>query len=544
VTELSLAQVHRTVASEVPERECIVWRDRRLSYAQVAERSARLAGYLRARGLGCHRERAELAPWESGQDHLGLYLYNCSEYLEASLGAYRARVAPFNVNYRYVPEELRYLLRDAGARALIYHAEFADAVAALRAELPRLEVLIQVPDESGAPLLPAAVEYEEALALGPAVGADEVGCADDLYLLYTGGTTGMPKGVLWRQADILVAAMGGRRPDGGENELADYARRARKGGRRFLPAPPLMHGAAQWVAFNQFHAGNTVVLQGDTRRLDPDDVWSTVERERVAGLLIVGDAFAQPLLDQLERKSYDLRSLGSIFTGGAVTSTAAKRALLERIPGVRIIDVVGASETGSQGEAVSEPGEVPGAPRFGLRAGACVLSADRSRVLEPGSDELGWLAQAGRVPLGYLGDREKTERTFPVIAGRRYSVPGDRVRLRADGTLELLGRESVTINSGGEKIFAEEVERALKQHPAVYDALACGRPSERWGQEVVAIIQLRPGASASPGQLLQECGRHLARYKWPKTFVFCDQIRRSPSGKPDYAWARAQTGAA
>jgi fatty-acyl-CoA synthase len=538
--DLNLAQIHEAVAAEAPARDCIVAGERRLSYALVTERTRRLANFLLGRGLGCRRERAGLEPWESGQDPVALYLYNGPEYLEGMLASYKARAAPFNVNYRYVEKELAYLFRDAGARAVLYHSEFAPMVAALRREQRGLDVLIQVPDASGQALLPGALWYDDALAQGSPERPEVEWSADDLYVVYTGGTTGMPKAVLWRQADILVSAMGGRRPDGGENTLEDYRSRARKGGRGFLAAPPLMHGAAQWVAFNQFHAGNTLVMPRETRRLDADDLWRTAERERVAGIVIVGDAFARPLLDQLERGRYDLGSLGAIFSGGAVLSVRSKEALMAALPGVRIVDVVGASETGSQGEAVTQPGERAQTGGFELRAGACVLSADLSRELAPGDPEIGWLAQQGRVPLGYLGDPDKTRRTFPSIGGRRFSVPGDRARLRADGGIELLGRESVTINSGGEKIFAEEVELAVKQHPAVYDAIVCDRPSERWGREVVAVVRLRDGAQAAPRDLLDECSRHLARYKWPRAFVFRSEIARSPSGKPDYAWARAQ----
>jgi fatty-acyl-CoA synthase len=541
--EYNLAQVHEVVAGAVPARDCIVAGERRLSYADVTERTRRLASFLQAQGLGCHRERADLEPWESGQDLVALYLYNGPEYLEAMLGCFKARAVPFNVNYRYVEKELDYLFRDSGARAVVFHSEFAPAVDALRRAHRGLSVLIQVPDASGHALLPSATWYDDALALGKPERPELAWSPDDLYVVYTGGTTGMPKAVLWRQADMLVAAMGGRRPDGGENTLDDYRERALRGGRGFLVVPPLMHGAAQWVAFNQFHAGNTVVLPRETRRLDPDDVWCTVERERAAGIVIVGDAFARPLLDQLERERYSLDSLGAIFSGGAVLSARSKQAFLAAIPGVRIVDVVGSSETGSQGEAVTKPGERAQTGGFAPRRGACVLSADLTRELAPGDPEVGWLAQEGRVPLGYMGDPGKTRRTFPIVGGRRFSVPGDRARRSADGGIELLGRESVTINSGGEKIFAEEVELALKQHAAVYDAIVCDRPSERWGREVVAVVRLRDGASASPRDLLEECGRHLARYKWPRAFAFRPEIRRSPSGKPDYAWAREQAAA-
>jgi fatty-acyl-CoA synthase len=507
----------------------------------VAERSRRLANYLLGRGLGVRRERAQLSGWESGQDHVALYLYNCPEYIEGMLGAYKSRTAPFNVNYRYVDEELVYLLRDSHARAIVYHGCFAPTLARIRVQLPELEVLLQVADDSGEALLPGAVEYEAALAGASAARPAVAWSPDDLYILYTGGTTGMPKGVLWRQADIYVAALGGRGPGGVEPQsLDEIAARARTGGAKSLPTPPLMHGAAHWASFNGFHGGNTVVFQSVTDRLDPDDVLRVAERERVNAVLIVGDAFARPLIDQLRKQTYDLSALFALVSGGAALNASLKKELLELLPKLTIIDAVGSSETGSQAQNVST--QVSGATTgtFTLGPGACVLSEDLSRMAAPGDAELGWFAQSGRVPLGYLGDRAKTERTFPVLGGVRYSVPGDRARLRADGILELLGRDSVTINSGGEKIFAEEVEHALKSHPAVLDAVVCGRPSERWGSEVVAIVRLRESAAVGERELLAECEKHIARYKLPKAFLFRDEIVRSPSGKADYRWAKSQ----
>ncbi len=541
--EFNFADVHEAIAAAIPERESIVFRDRRFSHAQVAGRSRRLASFLAGLGLGVRRERRALANHESGQDHLALYLYNSNEYLEGMLGAFKSRVAPLNVNYRYVEEELLYLFQNAGARAVLYHAEFAPRIAAIRPRLPELEILIQVADDSGHPLLPGAIDYEAALASGSR-GPDLRPSADDLYILYTGGTTGMPKGVLWRSADIYVAAMGGRKPDGGEYaSLDEVAAAAKAGGRlRTLLGPPLMHGAAQWAAFMMIGSGNTIVIPSDSKRLDPDDVLATIERERCATLTIVGDAFARPLLDQLARRRYDLSSLLVIGSGGAPLSTAHKRELLERLPHVTVLDSIGSSETGAQGSHPSNKDGGVSTGTFRPGPGACVLSEDLRRALAPGDGELGWFAQRGRVPLGYLGDAEKTARTFPVIDGVRHSVPGDRARYRADGLIEVLGRDSVTINSGGEKIFAEEVEHALKQHPAVYDCVVAGRPSERWGQEVVAIVQLRERASAREADLLAEARKHVARYKLPRAFVFRDRIQRSPSGKADYRWAREQAG--
>jgi fatty-acyl-CoA synthase len=540
--EFDFARVSEAIAAAIPDREAIVFRDRRLRHAELAERSRRLASFLAARGLGVRRERRELANHESGQDHLAIYLYNGNEYLEGMLGAFKARVAPLNVNYRYVEEELLYLFRNARARAVLYHAEFAPRLVAIRPQLPELELLIQVADESGNALLPGAVDYETALAQGSAAGPGAAPSADDLYILYTGGTTGMPKGVLWRSADIFVAAMGGRRLDGSEYaSLDEIAAAARAGGRlRTLVGPPLMHGAAQWASFIMLTGGNPLVFPGDAKRLDPRDVLASIERERCASLTIVGDAFARPLLDEMARHRYDLSSLLVIGSGGAPLSTAHKREFLSQLPNVTVLDSIGSSETGAQASNPSSQAAGVSTGTFRPGPGACVVSEDLRRVLAPGDPELGWFAQTGRVPLGYLDDPEKTARTFPVIDGVRHSVPGDRARYRADGAIEVLGRDSVTINSGGEKIFAEEVEHALKQHPAVYDCVVAGRPSERWGQEVVAIVQLREGASAREQDLLAEAEKHIARYKLPKAFVFRERIQRSPSGKADYRWAREQ----
>jgi len=542
--EFNVAAVHEAVAAANPERDAIVHGDRRITYAQLTERTRRLANYLRGRGLDAAAERGDLAGWESGQPHLGLYLYNCPEYLEGMIGSYKARVAPFNVNYRYVEEELRYLLNDSQARALIYHSAFAPVLEAVRADLPQLQVLLQVPDESGHGLLPDAVWYEDALASVHADRPDVEWSPDDLYILYTGGTTGMPKGVLWRQADIFPAALGGRDLGTGEEwaDLDTIVATSRNGGVKFLPAPPFMHGAAHWMAFNGFTGGHTIVLPRNTQSLDPADVWTTVQTEQANIVLIVGDAFGRPLLDELDRADYDLSSLFMVVSGGAALTAPVKAAFLERNPNLAIMDGLGSSETGQQASQVIASGSEATTGTFNPGPGMCIVSEDLTRLLPPGSDELGWLAQQGRVPLGYLGDEAKTTRTFPVIDGVRYSVPGDRARYTADGLLELHGRDSVTINSGGEKIFAEEVEQALAHHPAVYDVVVAGRPSERWGNEVVAVVQLRADMEASIADLLEECEKHVARYKLPKDVVFVDRVQRSPSGKADYRWAREQVG--
>lgn len=532
---LNIAALHEAIAEAVPERECLVFRDRRLRWADVQDRSRRLADVLRQAGLGCHRERDGLAGHESGQDHVALYLYNGNEYLEGMLGAFKARCAPVNVNYRYVEEELLYLLRDSEAKGVVYHASFAPLLSHLREELPQIRLWLQVEDGSGTPLLPGAQDYESALA-GASPSEPRGLTPDDLYILYTGGTTGMPKGVLWRQEDIIRAAL---LPPRVEPTLEAVVERARRGGDvRVLPAPPFMHGAAHWAAFTMWFVGGTVFVQSDPRHLDPDDIWSTVERERITALTIVGDAFGRPLLDALRHGHYDVTSLKTVSSGGAILTASLKRELLEALPGVRILDVLGSSESGHQATQISKPGRDPAAGGFSPQGGNLVLKEDLSGPVEPGSGEVGWLARSGPAPLGYYRDPEKTARTFPVVSGMRYAVPGDRATLEADGQLRLLGRDSVTINSGGEKIFAEEVEQALKHHPAVFDAVVTGTPNERFGQQVTALVRLRSGAEASEAGLREECARHLARYKIPRAFVFVDAIVRAPSGKADYRWAR------
>jgi fatty-acyl-CoA synthase len=540
--ECNVAQVVEAVAASCPDRPAVIFHDRHISYAELRERWHRLANVLGEAGFAVREERDALATHESGQDHLALYLYNGNEYLEGMLGAYAARAVPFNVNYRYVADELRYLLSDSNAKGIVFHSQFAPTLDAVRRDLPNLRLLLQVADDSGNPLLDGATWYEDALAaVEPEVDPEKMAAwsPDDLYMLYTGGTTGMPKGVLWRQADIFVGALGGRRTVGGAEfeSLDEICDAAANGGARMLPAPPFMHGAAHWMAFNCFTGGNTLVIQSVVDRFDPADALLTIEEHRVNIALIVGDAFGRPLVDELERGSYDTGSLLAIVSGGAILSAGIKRRLLEALPSILVLDGLGASETGAQAGQRTSAGQSASTGTFTPSPDTCTLSDGLEAVLPAGHAELGWVGQRGRVPLGYLGDPEKTSRTFPTIDGVRYAVPGDRGRIAADGTLELAGRDSVTINTGGEKVFAEEVEQALAGHPAIYDVVVCGRPSDRWGNEVVAIVQLADGAMATDEDLIEEARRHLAGYKLPKAVIRTERIERSPSGKADYRWA-------
>ena len=540
-TQFTVPAVAAAVAATIGDRELIIQGERRYTYAQIIERSNRLAAYLHSRGLGCHTERSALAGHEVGQDLVGLYAYNGNEFVEALLGAFAARVAPFNVNFRYVKSELQYLLADSGATALIYHAAFAPRVAEVLPDLPQLRVLIQIADDSGNALLDGAVDYEtviESDSPTPPVQHSP----DDLYVLYTGGTTGMPKGVLWRQHDIFMTSFGGRNLMTGEcvssiDEIT--ARVAADPGSKLLILPPLIHGAAQWSVMMAITTGQTLVFPTVVDHLDADDVVRTIEREQVIAVTVVGDAMARPLVAAIEKGIADVSSLAVIANGGALLTPYVKAApdrgpaerhgrRRRRIVGDRCADEspvdVGAVSTGT----------------FNAGPDTFVAAEDLGGILQPGHDGMGWLAQRGYVPLGYKGDAAKTAATFPVIDGVRYAVPGDRARHRADGCIELLGRDSVTINSGGEKIFVEEVETAIASHPAVADVVVTGRPSERWGQEVVAVVALADGARAAAGELIDHAAQTLARYKLPKAVVFRAVIERSPSGKADYRWAREQ----
>lgn len=418
--EFNLAQVFAAVAAANPDRYCIVFGDRRLTFAQADERARRLAQVLHGWGLGVHRERCELAAHESGQSHLGLYMANCNEFLEGMLGAYRARVAPFNINYRYVADELVYLLANARADAVMYHARFAPTLAEALAELPSI-ALIHVDDDSGNEPLPGAARYEESLASASAEPLDLTLSPDDLYMLYTGGTTGLPKAVLWRHHDIYMNAMGGRRPAPGITqgqlymtsleEIVELSRPAMAGS---MTVAPLMHGASQWSAFTSLCSGRPTVFPATTSYFNPVEAWALASRERVASLLIIGDAFGRPLIDELESGDYDLSGLKVLVTSGAALNAPVKQRFVELLPHLKILDAGGSSEAGSQMGGFSTRAQ-PATGRFTPHPGAVVISEDMTRTLSRGTDEIGWLAQHKFIPLGYLGDPEKTARTFPVI---------------------------------------------------------------------------------------------------------------------------------
>jgi len=543
-TQFTVPAVAGAVAATIGDRELIIQGGRRYIYAEIIARANRFAGYLHSRGLGCHTERSGLAGHQVGQDLLGLYAYNGNEFVEALLGSFAARVAPFNVNFRYVKSELQYLLADSGATALIYHAAFAPRVAEILPDLPQLRVLIQIADDSGNALLDGAVDYESIIESSSPTSP--LGHSpDDLYVLYTGGTTGMPKGVLWRQHDIFMTSFGGRNimtgePFGSVDEIvAAVAAAAEAPSNKLMILPPLIHGAAQWSVMTAITTGQTVVFPSVVDHLDAEDVVRTIEREKVMTVTVVGDAMARPLVAAIEKGIADVSSLVVVANGGALLTPFVKQRLIEVLPNAIVLDGVGSSETGAQMHHMSTSGAVS-TGTFNAGPDTFVAAEDHGSILQPGHDGMGWLAQRGYVPLGYKGDAAKTAATFPVIDGVRCAVPGDRARHRADGVVELLGRDSVTINSGGEKIFVEEVETAIASHPAVADVVVTGRPSERWGQEVVAVVSIADEARADARELIEHAAKTLARYKLPKAIVFRTTIVRSPSGKADYRWAREQ----
>src|SRR5213593_1736359 len=539
----NLASIQEFLARHLGDREAIVWRDRVLTYADVARRSRRVGRALRRLGLGCRRERAALQPWESGQDHVAILAYNCPEWIELMYGAWKARAAFLNVNYRYKAEEMVHVLGTGEARAIVYHAALAPLVAEVRRDLPLLRHLIQLPDDSGNAPLPGAIDYEAWLGAESDEPLNLPYAPDDLYVIFTGGTTGMPKGVLWRHEDVYFNGLGGHIPgferlDTEEKLLAHVSSGL---GGRFLIAPPFMHGAGQWAAFNTFHRGGTAVLPDEVRCFDPHAAWRTIERQRVDQMSLVGDAFARPLLAALREGGYDASSVRVISSTAAVLSPAVKQELAALLPdGTMFIESIGATESGLQAmswDAASGPG---GQSAYQLRDNSVLLADDRRRFVEPGSSEVGWMATKGHLPLGYLGDPERTRQTFPVIDGVRYCIGGDRARWDEDGRLLFLGRDSACINTGGEKVYAEEVERVVKGHPSVNDALVVGVRDTRWGQRVTAVVSLRDrGASPTVEELRAHCAPHLADYKIPRAVVVAAEIVRSPSGKPDYAWAKA-----
>ena len=533
MSEWTIGAVLDAIADVVPDRLMTLCGSRRSTFAESARRTNKLANYLSNKGFGVYAARETLERWECGQDRVALIMYN-DLYPDMVIGCLKARVVPVNVNHHYSVREIRDLLDYIRPRGIIYHrslgARFAEVLPPNGAEL-----LVSIDDGSGAPELPGAVSLDDALAAGDA-DLDLPGSPDDLIMMCTGGTTGRPKGVLWRQSDMYVLSMVGA-DHASVTEIHD---KVRNGGPAWFAVSPLMHAAGMWTAFAALCAGLPVVLYDDRNKLDPRSVWETAEREKVGMMTMVGDAYAGPLIAELRAHAYDLSALNAIGTGGAATNAKYKRALMECLPHITIIEGYGSSESGNMAFGHSRNGNA--SETFEPRVGAAVVSADRSRFLQPGEEEIGWAARTGRIPLGYFSDPEGTQRTFPEVEGQRVVIPGDRASIEKDGTIRLFGRDSLVVNTGGEKVFVEEVEEVLRAHPGIADALVVGRPSERWGEEVVALIAPHPGAGlAADGRALYTyCTSQLAHFKAPKAFIFVEQIQRLGNGKPNYRWAREQ----
>jgi 3-oxocholest-4-en-26-oate---CoA ligase len=531
MADWTLGAILDAIAGAVPDRVMTRCAERASTFAESADRTRRLANFLAGRGFGAHREREELQRWECGQDRVALIMHN-DLYPDMVIGCLKARTVPVNINHYYTPREIAELLAYVKPRGVIYHrslgARFADVLPPQTADL-----LMSIDDGTAAPELPGAITLEDALAQGDADRRVSPS-PDDVIMICTGGTTGRPKGVLWRQCDMYMTSMNGA-DHASVDEIQDTVRH---GGPPWYAVSPLMHAAGMWTAFAAIMNGLTAILYDSRTRFDPRTVLETVEREKPGMMTMVGDAYAGPLVEELKRSSYDFSSLLAIGTGGAATNPKFQRALLEAMPQITLINGYGSSETGNMAFGHSQHGRQR--DTFQFREGGLVLSDDYRRFLKPGDPEVGWVARAGRIPLGYFDDEQATRLTFPEVDGQRVVISGDRASIEEDGTLRLFGRDSLVVNTGGEKVFVEEVEEVLRAHPGVADALVVGRPSERWGEEIVAVVaQHRDCDDVTHDELNALCTTHLARFKAPKQYIFVEQIRRLGNGKADYRWAKS-----
>ncbi|MFF4255081.1 acyl-CoA synthetase [Streptomyces sp. NPDC001663] len=527
--EYNLADLFESIVDVVPDREALVYLDhpgtgaeRRLTYAELDVAANRIAHHLIDAGI---------RPGE----HLGLHLYNGIEYLQTVFGCLKARVVPVNVNYRYVEDELVYLYRDADLVALVFDAEFDGRVAAALPQCPKLRHLVRV---GGAKDGVAAVPFAQAEAGGSPERGFPARSGDDQFIIYTGGTTGMPKGVMWRQEDLFFSGLGGGAPTGEPvKKPQELAERVAAGGSgiTFFPTPPLMHGTSTLTSFIGFNFGQRVVIH---RKFVPEEVLRTIEKEKVTSISLVGDAMLRPLIDALggPMKGTDCSSVFSVSSSGAVLSETVRRQFQELVPNAMLLNNYGSSESGFNGTATADSGA---GQSFRIRVNS------RTQVVDPATHEpvavgeVGRVAQCGHVPLGYYNDPKKTAETFFEKDGERWVLLGDMATVDEEGVVTVLGRGSQCINTGGEKVYPEEVEQALKSHPDVYDALVAGVPDTKWGNHVAAVVQLREGAPRPSLEDVQSyCRTHLAGYKIPRQLVIAETIRRSPSGKADYRWAR------
>jgi acyl-CoA synthetase (AMP-forming)/AMP-acid ligase II len=522
----NLADLFEAAVDAYGDREYLVAAGERRTYAQMEERANRLAHYLAGQGVG-------------PGDHVGIYSLNSVEWVETAWAVFKLRAVWININYRYVKDELRYLFTNADLVALVHQAEFGPRVAELLPDLPDLRLIIAVEDGSGEPLVDGTVAYEEALAQGSPERDFAPRSNDDHYILYTGGTTGMPKGVVWRHEDVFYALGGGVDPSTNTRiqRPEEMVEKGRNGQVTLLPIAPLMHGATQWSVMGQSFVGNRTIL---VPKFDPHTVWRLVESEKANSIMITGDAMGKPLIEALDDPgvSYDLSSLLAVTSSAALFSSPVKDEFFNHLPNIVIVDAVGSSESGNNGMATVSKGDtaMKSGPTVSVLGNTVVFDEDM-HLVAPGSGVIGKIARYGDIPVGYYNDPVKTAEVFITIDGTRYVMPGDFATLEADGTITLLGRGSVSINSGGEKIFPEEVESAVRSHPEVFDAIVVGAPDDRWGQRVAAIIQPRADGHPSLEDIQAHCRDAIAGYKVPRQLHVVDTILRSPSGKPDYRWA-------
>lgn len=522
----NLADIWETVVEVAGDRPAQQCGDRSYTWSEFGARADALAADLLDAGL-------------SQQGKVAAYLHNGPEYLESYFAAFKVAGVPVNVNYRYGPGELVYLLDNSDAEAVVFDVRFIDNVEAIRHRLPKVKRWYAV----GGPAPAWAVAYEAVADAGGTARRERSG--DDLLLLYTGGTTGMPKGVMWRQDDLVMVLGGGGNPLIGVAPAADLEElRTRvskgEGGVSALPACPLMHGTGQFSAFIAMVLGGCVVTLPDVK-FDPEALWSAVERHRVNAISIVGDAFARPLLAALDANPtrWDLSSVVIINSSGVMWSEEVKQGLLGQLPGVILFDSLGSSEAVGMGGSLAGGGASAPTAEFALGPGARVIGPD-DRDVEPGSGDVGMIALPGFLPIGYYKDEEKSARTFRVIDGVRYTIPGDCATVDAEGKVRLLGRGSVVINTGGEKVYPEEVEEVIKRLPAVADAVCVGVPDERFGERVCALVELRAGARFTEEDVSDAVRKELAGYKVPRVVLFVESIGRSPAGKVDYPGLRAR----
>lgn len=528
----NIADLFEMVAETVPDRMALVCGDKRVTYAELDKRANQMAHFLQSRGI-------------KAGDHIGLYMYNCIEYLESMLACFKVRAVPVNVNYRYVNEELLYIFDNADMVACIHGREFIPAIKEIAHSAPDLKLFVSVEDGTSEDLDSiGAVEYESALK-GQSDARDFAPRKDDdLFILYTGGTTGMPKGVMWPHKNVFFAAMnaGGHfSPHGPCVVPEDIRTRVTENAMNGIALAPLMHGASWWYACIQLLAGNKLVLNHN-KSLKGEQVWDIVEKEQCHAVQIVGDAMAIPLLDSLRENPdrWDLSSVFNIGSGGAVFSTSKQDEFKKFFPNCFITNAFGSSESGQMGMDSGQKKTEGGLGNVVKSEFMSVIMEDETPMRHAKPGETGIFSRAGHIPVGYYNDPVKTAKTFVQVDGKTWLLTGDAAKLEEDGeSISVFGRGSNCINSGGEKIFPEEVEQALKAHPDIYDALVVATPDERWGSKVTAVIESRNNKSLSLEDVQEEARKHIAGYKVPRELHITPTIHRLPNGKPDYKGALA-----